>query len=164
MPFRLTIHGIRIECDTTEELAAALGLKDREPAKHRPAAFPRSAPDTPRGGAARAKGTLSAAPDLTAARAWAPTGNVEHLVPSLPKNEQLAMGLLATTDGEVSLEQLSAAAGFHDRRAGSLMMARWKRLVEGFELPWESFLSFRVVGTRKDRKSLYLAGPLLKEP
>ena len=162
MPFRLTINGIRIECDTTEELAAALGLKHREPAKHRPASSPKGAPDSPKGGAAPAKDTLAAL-DLTAARAWAPTGSVQHLLPSLPKNEQLAMGLLATTDGEVSLEQLCAAAGFHDRRAGSLMMARWRRLVEGFELAWETFLSFRVVGTRKDRKSLYLAGPDLKE-
>jgi hypothetical protein len=182
MPFRLTIKGIRIECDTTDELAAALALGDgkgpRSGARSRRKSLEVSKNDESQGPPAPSAHEPPApsaheppapsaheppAPSAHEREAWSPPPDAEPFFEALPKNERAALALLATSDGEVTLEQLSRAAGFREKRAASLMMLRWKRLAEECEMIWSQLLSFRVTGTRKERVSLYKAGPNLKD-
>jgi hypothetical protein len=166
MPFRLTIKGIRIECDTTDELAAALALGDgkgpRSGARSRRKSLEVSKNDESQGPPAPSAHEPPA-PSAHEREAWSPPPDADPFFEALPKNERAALALLATSDGEVTLEQLSRAAGFREKRAASLMMLRWKRLAEECEMIWSQLLSFRVTGTRKERVSLYKAGPNLKD-
>lgn len=104
---------------------------------------------------------LTAALDMEAARSWQAPKHLRPFLDSLRENERLVLGALATCAGELTLDQLREAADLSSTGEASVMIGRLKRLALDYDLDWSKLLTFRIVGTRKERTSIYRAGPLL---
>lgn len=73
----------------------------------------------------------------------------------------LALKALATQGRELRLEEIRALANLGTVRDASLMLLKCGRIAKKYGLDWGAIVSFRIVGARKERTSVYKAGPLL---